>query len=101
MEFEEFKHYMDSVIKHGQVIDEAYNYLSYDLIDKLGVGCTGLVQLLKELMGDTETDWINYWLYELNCGEKYTADCVTIEDEIVPLKTLENLYKVLKDNYES
>jgi len=52
-----------------------------------------IVNLIKELMNDTgEHSWIDYWIYELDAGKKYNNGSVTIRNENVPLKTIDDLY---------
>lgn len=54
-----------------------------------------LENLLKTLTND-ESDWISYWLWELNFGESYTDGCVTESDgTIIPLRTPEDLYNLI------
>lgn len=56
-----------------------------------------LTNIIAEAMNDTENEWINYYIYELDWGEKnnelkvYEADGVTE----IPLRTLEDLYNIL------
>jgi len=42
-------------------------------------------------------DWIEYWLYDLNCGKDYKKNYVTDKKgKNVPLKTLSDLYNLIK-----
>lgn len=45
-----------------------------------------------------KSEWISYWMWELDFGVNYTDGSVTFDDVPVPLKTIEDLYKVLIDN---
>lgn len=63
-----------------------------------------LMDIIIEAMDDTETDWINYYVYELEWGERnqgenslkvYKEDGVTV----IPLSTLDDLYNVLISEY--
>ena len=55
-----------------------------------------LNKILKESMKD-EYDWIDYFMYELDFGEKYYDGCVLDKDKsIINLSTAENLYEFLK-----
>ena len=57
-----------------------------------------LIELLEMLMDDCDNHWISYWMFDLNCGEKYHEGCVTdTEGKDVPLKTIEDLWNVLVD----
>lgn len=55
---------------------------------------TDILKVLKIMFNDDEI--IDYWVYDLNYGEKYYDGCITEKDntEIV-LKTAEDLYKYL------
>lgn len=60
----------------------------------------GLLNLLKSTMKDTY-EWIEYWLYELECGEKYRAGSVTQDGKPIKLKTISDLYALLKKEYKN
>ena len=58
-----------------------------------------LNKILKESMKD-EYDWIDYFMYELDFGEKYYDGCVLDKDKsIIDLSTAENLYEFLIKTY--
>ena len=58
-----------------------------------------LNKILKESMKDVY-DWIDYFMYELDFGEKYYDGCVLDKDKsIIDLSTAENLYEFLIKNY--
>ena len=58
-----------------------------------------LNKILKESMKD-EYDWIDYFIYELDFGEKYYDGCVLDKDKsTINLSTVENLYEFLIKNY--
>ena len=58
-----------------------------------------LNKILKESMKD-EYDWIDYFIYELDFGEKYYDGCVLDRDKsIINLSTAENLYEFLIKTY--
>ena len=60
----------------------------------------GLTRLLKSAMQDS-FDWIEYWLYELDCGSKYRPSSVRDADgKPIKLKTIGDLYALLKKEYE-
>lgn len=58
-----------------------------------------LSSLLAKLTNDTFEE-IEYWMWELDFGEKYYDGCVTKEDgTIIKMKTPEDLYNmILADN---
>lgn len=60
----------------------------------------GLIKLLASTMKDT-SEWIEYWLYELDCGAKYRPSSVTDgKGKPIKLKTIANLYVLLKKEYK-
>lgn len=60
-----------------------------------------IVNLLETIFDDNKTNWISYWIWELDFGEKYKEGDVTEKDGIViPLKTAEELYDFLIKNME-
>ena len=52
------------------------------------------IDMLEEIMDD-KSEWIQYWLYELDCGTKYKPGCITFSDKNVKLKTLDDLWDIL------
>lgn len=63
---------------------------------------TEVVKLLGNLMGD-ESDWISYFIYELDFGRNYKEGDVTERDVngkeiIIPMGTVDDLYDVLIQN---
>ena len=59
----------------------------------------GLLDLLVSTMQD-KCEWIEYWLYELDCGAKYTKDSVLFNKKPCKLKTMADLYALLKKDYK-
>ena len=58
-----------------------------------------LNKILKESMKD-EYDWIDYFMYELDFGEKYYDGCVLDKDKsIIDLSNAERLYEFLIKTY--
>jgi hypothetical protein len=61
----------------------------------------GLIKMLVSTMKDN-FDWIEYWLYDLECGRKWYAKCVTDADgKPIKLKTISDLYALLKKEYKN
>ena len=56
-----------------------------------------LTYLLEKMMND-ESSWIGYWLYDLDCGERWKEGMITDEDgSDIKLKTTEDLFSVLRN----
>ena len=59
----------------------------------------GMITLLKSTMKDSY-EWIEYWLYELDCGKKYRNGSVMFDKKPCKLKTVADLYALLKKEYK-
>lgn len=61
---------------------------------------SSLLYLLKTAFGDNHRDsWIDYFIYELEFGEKYKDGCATNKDgSNIDLSTSEKLYEFLIGN---
>lgn len=57
---------------------------------------TIVLKLLENMFNDT--DWISYWIYELDYGRKYEDGCITENDNIIDISTPEKLYDCLVEN---
>ena len=58
-----------------------------------------LIYLLKSTMKDSY-EWIEYWLYELDCGAKYTNNSVLFNKKPCTLRSISDLYALLKKEYK-
>ena len=55
--------------------------------------------MLRDITHD-ENDWIGYYIYELDWGEKYEDGMITDEfGNIVPLRTYDDLINLLEENW--
>ena len=53
------------------------------------------ISLLEILTGDNEA-WIDYWVFELDCGNNYKDSCVQDKNgNNIPLKTIRDLWNVI------
>lgn len=59
-----------------------------------------VIELLSIIMKDTD-EWISYWFYDLDCGQKATDDTVTFNDEPVPIRTPRDLWNLLVEDAEN
>lgn len=88
-------------IKELNVEENKFNKLLREIDSEFGGGFIHnksihyLTGLLKELYND-ENDWISYYCWEIDFGDKYKEGCVTEQDGTpIPLKTPEDLYNIL------
>jgi len=72
--------------------DPDFNYFSFGRFECL------LGEAVKIAMDD-KYDNISYWLYELNCGKDAKKNSVTKDGKPIPIKTLSNLYDLIKADY--
>lgn len=85
----------------GELNDLFSKYKREDLVFSTGLEDT-VVKILEILFKDKETQWIAYWVWELDFGEKYKDGCVSESDGTnIPLRTAENLYDLLLKNMRS
>ena len=55
-----------------------------------------ILKVLKIMFNDEISEIIDYWIYDLNFGNKYSDGCITEKDGTnIVLKTAENLYDYL------
>lgn len=82
-----------------RAVDKAMKKLSPDFGGfMLERHTTLFLKAMREAMEDF-SDWIGYWMWELNKGADYKDGCVTdMDDNIIPLKTLSDLYDCIKGN---
>jgi hypothetical protein len=69
--------------------DYVSNYANHYLLNQL-------VKILKIAMDDNHQDsWIEYFMWELDFGAKYSIGCVKIHNEDFELKTASDLWNLL------
>lgn len=80
---------------------EEFSYSLHKLDNEFG-GClihnktiTILCDLLKELMNDT-SDWISYYMWEINFGKGYYEGCITESNGTpITLRNADDLYNLI------
>jgi hypothetical protein len=77
-----------------------------NLVDVLGLNdhieigdelANNFITLLEDYFQD-KSEWIGYWIYELNYGRDYKPGMITIDGNDFKLKTEEDLYNLLMEN---
>ena len=59
-------------------------------------GYSDLIKVLRVMFNDEISECIDYWIYDLNFGDKYKDGCITEADGTnIRLKTAEDLYDYL------
>lgn len=108
--FEDFQHYIISIRGIHKLqndldrIFDGYNNYNGDIASVyLPTLESELVELLITVThDDTQDGWIKYWIYELDCGIKYSKGDVEIDGRPVRLQTISDLWGILNNspNYE-
>ncbi len=96
MTYDRFEKTMLEIKKFCQKIDSLSDTFSCDFfVDLTAPLLDETVDLLSLHFKDKE-NWIDYWMWELDFGEKYEQGMVHIEGKEVPLKTIKDLYNLLE-----
>lgn len=101
--FDEFNKYMiaiEDVCKLQDDIDKVvrkFNYKSKSMAELyFPTLIVETISLLSMLVGDV-CNWIDYWVFELDFGKKYTVGCVTDENgDNISLNTIEDLWNLIQ-----
>lgn len=102
---EYFVEVVNQLKKNSKYLDRLNDVFKEFSMDNL-VFSTGLedviVKLLETMFYDSDTQWISYWVWELDFGAKYTYRYITDEnDKNIGLKTTESLYDFLLENMKN
>lgn len=99
--YNEFEKHINDMVKLIQLQDGINNLISnYRTTQKqyseiaFPYLINNVIALLARLTND-ESNWISYWIFELDCGKKYTDGCVTYNNENIKLKTIKDLWDLL------
>lgn len=58
-----------------------------------------ILKLITHIMND-ESEWISYWMFDLDKGKKWKKGTVVDKDgKDIKLKTLNDLYNILQSDY--
>jgi len=74
--------------------------IALDISDHIEIGdklSDSLINVLQDSFQD-KSDWVYYWVFELNYGADYVPGSVIIDNKNVELKTEEDLYNLLMEN---
>ena len=89
-ELMEIKKATDNLNNSLRVFEPDFNYFGLTRYESL------VVDILKNVMND-KSDWIGYWLYELDCGKKAKSSSVKKNGKNILIKTIDNLYDCIKN----
>lgn len=104
MTLEQFTKYIEKIRLYYEVdkeVNSALNKLNDDFYNfSSSYSVITIVELLNFIFED-ESDWLGYWLWELDFGKKYNEGSVTLDGKNISLKTIEDLYNMLIDNMKN
>lgn len=101
---EKFIEFMNTVIKQYDATEEVWDEFQrlFGNFNGLASECMGVslpVEMLTYIMEDTN-GWINYFVYECDCGRSGKNMIWEGEDKPVPFYTVEDLWNVLTSNVD-
>lgn len=100
--YDKFEKYMKHIVAFEEMQSEItmatskYNNFTGDYAD-FGIPSTTFdtVELLSIVCDDT-SGWIEYWVYELDCGREYKEGMIKSKNgSIIALQTIEDLWNLL------
>ena len=99
---EEFNRVIFEYKKNFDFIDEVNQlFRKYKYDGEIYLGSDVVIDLLTYIFDDQD-EWISYWMSELDFGKEYEDGYIKDRDgKHIPLKTSDNLYDLLVDNYRS
>lgn len=94
-----FIKYMNEIIKQYDTIDELYDdftrlFGNFDGVVSEAMTVSLPIKILAEAMEDTD-EWIDYFVYECDCGRSGRTRVNNDSGEFVPFETVEDLWNVL------
>ena len=103
MNKELFEKYINSLIEFDDFINELYDMdVSIVECDVVMNFLVNYINILEDACGDSTTNWISYWLYELDRGANWEPGCVTDDSgNEIKLETLDDLYELLVENMKN
>ena len=97
--FEQFDRYINILRNDNDFINRATDLLHTDFFFENYQSIGLAVELLSVMFDDLDADWIGYWVFELDFGERYKDGSVTDENgTLIPLRTTRELYDFLCEN---
>lgn len=95
LSYTEFEHYMNIIKKQYDWIENVCNVLNV-AVNEMFTGISMSIELLERCMNNAN-DWIGWYIFETEWGEKEDMLDVTIDGEIFKVKTIKDLYDVIME----
>lgn len=99
-----FTEYMKAIKEDNEFNDKLNDLFNEYKLDGSFVSCGKCFDKLIILLGDLfhdHSDWIGYFIFELDFGKKYKKGTVVYNEKDVPLATVDDLYDILVENLEA
>lgn len=103
--YDEFEKIITGIVNEVRFQDKIYMAMKStgvngDYIRDVPTVDTTIMLLDRIFKDESEYPLIDYWVFELNCGENWTPSSVTDDNgDSIPLKTISDLYDELVRQY--
>lgn len=92
---------LEALDKKMDAVDAAFKELNHDFC---GFYITDIfditIDLLEEMFGDTETNWIGYFVWESNWLHDFKLGNITVHDKPIEINNWGDVYDFLISNME-
>jgi hypothetical protein len=96
MEYKEFESYINKLKESSDRLDKISEATECDIFIDLAGPLTDIIIGLLETYFEDEGGWISYFIFDLDFGKQYRPGMISIDEKDVPLKTVEDLYRIIK-----
>ena len=99
--YEYFEKIMKVIIDDYQMHEDLDRYLykyGIDIANMPSLGCVA-IELLEKLVGAQDEE-ISWWIFDTNCGTDERCNFYTIDGEVIPVRTIKELWNLIMDNKE-
>lgn len=93
-----FVKYINKLIQLNEIEDDINKSLQKLGKDFNGINFGEYTSLILEILKDAFSDkseWIDYWVYELDYGKNYKKGTISIDNKDIKLKTPNDLYDLI------
>ena len=92
---ENFSELINAVRNHSEHICNLYKDYGIDFVNSPVMEIESEITKYLKAQFDDKCDWIGYWMWELNFGEKWKPGTVTENGNDIPLNTIDDLWNLL------
>lgn len=107
LSFEDFSKYL-GLVEESERFKEKLSNLAYEYSSRVRVDVNFdypsnteiIIELIEKVFNDYD-EWVSYWCYELDFGNKYKDGMIKDKDgNNIPLKTVNDLWNIIIDDYD-